>query len=177
MDVRAHVGLFTVSFGHAVEPKGKVFAFEPLESNVTRLRKNISMNALENVEVYALALEEYDGVADLNLAKDSAFTSMGHVSKNLGTDETKEVTVTRLDRIWRENGCLEISIIKLDTEGTELSVLKSGENLIRHCKPLLLIEANTPRHLTRLSEWLNRFDYTYHQPKGFKSHNFIFIQP
>src|SRR5205814_5357903 len=49
LDVGAHVGFFTLLAAHA-NPAGRVFAFEPMPAIQERLRYNVGLNQLDNVE-------------------------------------------------------------------------------------------------------------------------------
>jgi len=100
IDVGANVGIFTVVLAKAVGKNGAVLAFEPLASNVERLRRNVAMNNLENVTIYPFAVGETDGEIMLHLANDPAYPSTTNVNDNRGTGQSVPVAVARLDRIW-----------------------------------------------------------------------------
>jgi len=175
VDVGANVGIFTIAMGHVVGPQGRVLAFEPLANNVARLQRNIALNGLENVSVYACAVGECDGETPLHLADDPAFASTTAVKGKRGVGRATIVPLVKLDRIWREAGTPCVAAMKLDVEGGELSVLKGSEELLRRCRPLLLLEADTPEYLACLTEWLAHRGYIHVQPKGFSLWNHVFM--
>ena len=176
IDVGANVGLFSVTFGYAVGSAGQVLAFEPLVSNMERLRENIALNGLMNVKIYGSALGESEGEATLHLADDPAFTSTTTVTGR-HTGVNVKVPVTRLDTVWQSLSCPAIAAIKLDVEGGELAVLKGGESLLKTCRPILLVEAAAPEYLQQITTWLSGFGYRRLQPKGFEPWNHLFIHP
>lgn len=53
-DVGAHVGFYTLLFAELVGPKGRVFAFEPVSSNLALLRRHVEMNGYMNVRIVPL---------------------------------------------------------------------------------------------------------------------------
>ena len=50
------------------------------------------------------------------------------------------IAIEKLDYFLSTNNISEISLIKLDVEGFEMSVLKGAEKIIRATKPVLFIE-------------------------------------
>jgi FkbM family methyltransferase len=175
IDVGANVGIFTISLAEAVGSSGRVMAFEPLPANVKRLQANVDLNKLGNVNIYVLALGDSEGEITLHLSDDPAFPSTTEVVQNRGTDEVLAVPVARLDRIWKEAGFPAVAAVKIDVEGGELAVLKGSEELLATCRPVLLMEANAPPHLERLTDWLSRHGYVHTQPGEFARWNHLFI--
>jgi protein-L-isoaspartate O-methyltransferase len=49
IDVGAHVGYFTMQMAEAVGPSGRVYAFEPLDSNADLLEQSVAENRFEPV--------------------------------------------------------------------------------------------------------------------------------
>jgi FkbM family methyltransferase len=174
IDVGANVGVFTVSLGSALRSSGTAWAFEPLPSNVERLKQNIRLNDLGNVTVYPLALGNRKGEVIFHLSDDPAFHSIVAVAPRRDSGRTVKVRIDRLDNIWHEAGCPPVSLIKIDVEGAELQVLEGAQDLILRNKPDLLLEANSPDHLATLVNWLAPRGYTYFQPPGFTSWNYLF---
>lgn len=174
IDIGANVGLFSVPLAKAVGENGQVFAFEPVTSNVERLKRNLSQNHLDNVTVFAIALGREDGFIDLHLADDPAFPSTDAVSGNRATGERLSVSLRRLDTVWHDAGSPPIQVIKLDVEGAEVDVLEGARSLLETCEPLLMIEANTKNDLAELEGRLSPLGYNYSQPAGFAAWNYIF---
>ena len=61
IDLGAHVGYYTLLAARAVGPTGKVFAFEPDESNHFLLIKDIEINGYSNVVAVKQAVSNYVG--------------------------------------------------------------------------------------------------------------------
>lgn len=53
----------------------------------------------------------------------------------------------------------DVSLIKVDVEGLELAVLRSGEGLIKRCRPVVVCEAHDDERLADLAGWL--------EPRGY----------
>ena len=174
IDIGANVGVFTVSLGSVLRLSGLIWAFEPLPSNVVRLRENIQLNGLKNVEIYPIALGNHDGDVTFHLSSDPLFHSMVGVAPKRDTGRTITVTVDCLDNIWKKAGRPQVSLIKIDVEGAELEVLEGAEELLKKNLPLLMLEANTKQHLEKLATWLKVRGYACSQPRGFMPWNYLF---
>lgn len=173
-DIGANVGIFSVVLGTAAGKSGHVIAIEPVFENVSRLKKNLAKNDLENVNVMPLALGAAEGKLLLHLASDAAYHSLGAVEKAFRGDEEVFVEVRRLDDVWTEMGCPVVSFVKMDVEGAESDVLRGATAFLHACCPVLLIEANTKSQLEDLRVRLGVFGYAHLHPQGFVPHNHVF---
>ena len=70
-----------------------------------------------------------------------------------------EVSSTTLSDLFKENGIGEVDIMKLNVEGSELEILKSGEGIFDRIKKIV-IEYHSPQLRDRCREFLEN--------KGFK---------
>lgn len=174
IDIGANVGIFSVVLGVTVGRSGHVAAIEPVSENVSRLKKNLVKNNLENVNVMPLALGAAEGRLLLHMAKDAAYHSLVSVEKAFRSDGETLVEVRRLDDVWTEMGRPAVSFIKIDVEGSENEVLSGAAAFLKACCPVLLIEANTKEHLDDLSGRLGALGYAHLHPKGFAPHNHLF---
>jgi len=177
MDIGANVGIFSVVMGASVGAHGAVFAFEPVASNVLRLEKNLGRNALGNVSVFPVALGAADGQMRLHMATDPAYPSLHEVQGGFGSGTEVLVQVRSLDCIWEELGCPDISMVKIDVEGSELEVLRGASRFLTTSCPTLLIEANSVKDLDLLCDRLCSLGYRHVRPEGFAPMNHLFILP
>lgn len=71
----------------------------------------------------------------------------------------------RLDNWWRSAGSCSIKVVKIDTKGAELLILRGGEEFIRQCRPVIFLEINKrnikayPYREVDLLEWLDKTQY------------------
>jgi len=136
IDVGAHIGYYTLLLSKLVGEKGRVFSFEPSSNNFSYLEKNIKLNNCKNVKAFHSAISDIIGEGDLQLhIKNSGDHRIYYTGEKR---ETEKVPITILDSIIDKN--IKISFIKIDTQGTELSVLKGAENLIKRDYPLIQFE-------------------------------------
>jgi FkbM family methyltransferase len=128
-DVGANVGQsverIRTYFDHPV-----IHAFEPSPDTFEKLRratKGISDLILNNV-----ALGRHAGTADFVENSESALSSLLEFGPDSwGTVKGKiPVTVATLDAYCVENQVERIDVLKLDTQGFEMEVLRGGENML-----------------------------------------------
>jgi FkbM family methyltransferase len=174
IDVGANIGLYTVALAGAVGSNGRVLAFEPFPDNVARLRSNLARNDLTNVEIYEVALGPEAGSELLHVADDPAFHSLVDVSEDRDTGNTLTVRVQRLDDAWREAGAPEVSVLKVDTEGGELAILRSATDVLAASRPVIQVEASTLERLQELEEWLRGRGYRRADAPGYSVGNYLF---
>jgi FkbM family methyltransferase len=178
-DVGANVGYFTVSLALSVGPSGRVMACEPESENVLRLRENVAANGLTNVDIRELAVGGHDGDTTLYIGDDSVYHTTAAGRERLPitvaheTGRSVKVPVARLDTLWRETGSPDVAFIKIDVEGTEVSVLEGSRELIQRCRPSLLIETEDPR-FEHVRTMLEEFGYVHTHPPDFFVSNHLF---
>jgi len=141
LDVGAHIGFYALLAGHA-NPGGAVFAFEPLEGPVHRLRRNLAANELRNVEVVPKAVGKEPGRANL-YAVPTGIPSSSSLSREFMSNHPHavpiEVEVIRLDQFVTDNR-LNVDLVKIDTETTEPDVLVGMANTLEHDTPHVFVE-------------------------------------
>jgi FkbM family methyltransferase len=121
---------------------GYVRAFEPVPTNLDRLQSQIELNQLGEglIHVEKIALSDEPGSAKMDLCDGASpgnakITGGGQVS----------VEVKRLDQVWKNRDCEDVDFMKIDTEGWDAKIIAGGAELIRHCRPNMLIEFNRER--------------------------------
>jgi len=112
-----------------------------------RSQSRLLLNGVPNVQVFDVLLGEAEGTADLFVSGNTAHASM---RRAFGA---KPVTrpITTLDAILQKQSIPPPTFIKLDVEGSELSVLRGAPRTLREHQPYLLFEAD---------ENMNRFGYS-----------------
>lgn len=142
LDVGANTGVFTVPFAMATASGSRISSFEPHPVTRSRLNHNLRLNNLEaRVDVFDCALGDVSGNAVLyqnnwNLGQCSL------VPKRKGrVRATQQVKVRSiLDFIEDDPSGFEISMIKLDVEGSEDRVLRPLINADGWLPEVILME-------------------------------------
>jgi FkbM family methyltransferase len=138
-DVGANIGIYTLQLARAVGQTGAVHAFEPHPRYRRRLIENVALNNLRNVVVADTALGAHPGQATLYAA-----TRSGQGIASLHTrdeaEETFTCNVTTIDDYVASSSLPGVDLIKIDTEGSELSVLEGARGTLERCKPCVRLE-------------------------------------
>jgi FkbM family methyltransferase len=120
-----------------------VAAIEPNPSSFRLMKKNLSLNECENVKPVMVALGEKESIGILNLYKQSVLDSFFAWDR---TDRIARHSITvqirTLDGLMGELGLNRLDLLKIDTEGYELPILKGGMETIRRFRPYIVGEAH-----------------------------------
>jgi FkbM family methyltransferase len=136
-DVGANIGFLSLIASRCVGAAGRVHAFEPLHANRKRLAKNLAINGIGNVTIHDCALAASSGEAILH----SHYSPlMWTLLPERGHREGIVVRCETLDEQAERLGAPDL--IKVDTEGNELEVLRGGIGLLSSKMPALLYETD-----------------------------------
>lgn len=141
-DVGSFVGLMAMFFSRQA---AQVICYEPNEKNRQRLRENLDLNGIRNVQIRPLGAGARR--EKLELVFDPLMPGGGSVEQSVkkaigsgsGT-ETISIEITTLDGDIEEQGLPAPAFLKIDIEGFELHALEGArQTLLRH-KPDLYLE-------------------------------------
>ncbi|MFO7660997.1 MAG: FkbM family methyltransferase [Chloroflexota bacterium] len=147
VEIGANIGTETIGFSDIVGEKGKVYAFEPLPSNLEALEDLKATATFQNIDVVPVALS--DGIRTASFViPPSHQTGIGHVISNEGMEDSQTIAINcmTLDAYIDQIG--PTRLIAIDTEGEEVRVLRGGRKFIRRYEPFIILEASS-RHLER----------------------------
>jgi FkbM family methyltransferase len=146
LDIGANIGSHTLPLALNTGESGMVFAIEPTEFAVNKLRKNINLN--ENLASH-ISVHQVMLIADENERLESGIYSswpLFHNGKRIHPEhkgqlkETKGAVAVTLDQMVRQMHINKIDFIKLDVDGHEYSVLKGGKETLKAYTPKILME-------------------------------------
>ena len=159
IEVGANVGTETVGFRDIVGAEGKVFAFEPVPSNLDALKDVVNLNRWTNVHVLPVALGDRESRVSFALPPHKHASGEGHIvgRGEPTTSKTIEVACTRLDSLEEKIG--RARAIFCDTEGAETMVLRGARCYIRKHKPVIVLESS-PKLLWRAGSSLGDLYHT-----------------
>ncbi len=142
LDVGANVGQYAVIFSRIVGPTGRVIALEPIPQAFALLATNCDALSVQNVTLLNLAASDRSAVRGMSIPR-------------WGTGEPKTTgarIATDDDAVdaWVQTVALDalqfptrISLVKIDTRGHEMNVLRGMTNLLSRERPHLIIEASS----------------------------------
>jgi FkbM family methyltransferase len=150
-DVGANVGFLAMLAGRLVGSTGRVICFEPLAPNIKAIRHNAALNGFQNMTIIADALGKEDGEAEFLVSED---VSWGRLSRDNvpALNKTRlRVQVRSLGSVIREHKLPSPDVIKVNIEGGETGMLEGSAEVLKQCRPILLIGlCGTNRPVERL---------------------------
>ena len=126
-DIGANIGQFCIHFNEIFD-KTKVFSFEPVSYTFDTLQKNTDL--IKNINCYNLAMGEKAGSSKIYLRERSDINSL--LPSNHENENSEMVEVETVDSFCVKNSINKIDLLKIDTEGYEMNVLKGAKKMIQN---------------------------------------------
>lgn len=129
-------------------PGVRAVAFEPASLARSRAQANIELNRLgDRVELMPMAVSDRDGWLRLTAGR-SATNALVDGDYDGPVEQVEAVSIDGLD----VNGRLgRVSLLKVDVEGHELSVLRGAAAVLARDRPALIVELNDVAALRRFA--------------------------
>ncbi len=132
LDVGAHVGTTALALARAF-PKARIHAFEPVSAIYEQLVQNC--RRFPRVACHRIALGNETAERRIALVSNELACTMNQISREADPETpshlTETIRITRLDDFCQAHGIGDIALLKSDTEGFELEVLKGGLTTLR----------------------------------------------
>jgi len=147
LDIGANTGSFSLL--PTVDKNIKCYTFEPNPIAYSVLEENVRGNGIsDNVEIYNKGVWSSETKLPLKVPVDngdSGLSTFGctplrfKYGNKTGAYREFVVDCVTIDGFVDENN-IDVDAIKIDTEGSELEILRGGRNTLLSQKPLLLLE-------------------------------------
>lgn len=144
-DVGAHVGQTALAVASRF-PEAEIYAFEPHPATFSELRRNTGN---PRIKTFNVALSDQEGDAEFfefgALATCNSLVANAQFAMHEQLPARKlTVNCTTLDRFCAGNSIRKIDVLKIDTEGHDLSVLQGGRQTLNAASVrFLYVEFNT----------------------------------
>ncbi len=146
LDVGANIGVMSLGFAaHARE--GHVYAFEPTAYAYEKLLRNLNLNPELSGRITAIqAFVADEARANGNLVAYSSWkidgSAAGAHPLHGGTIQSTETAeVLTIDDFCKARGIPVVDLIKIDTDGHELRVLRGARETLEKFHPYIIFEA------------------------------------
>lgn len=147
VDVGANAGFFSVLLAKLTGPAGHVLSFEPGRNTLSRLKHNIALNTLDNIILVERPAGADAGPVTFFINNDDSGgnalwdvgTFPGNV-KSAAAPERLTLQATTVDAEVARHNLPTPKLIKIDTEGAELDVLRGCRNLLESRVPYVVAE-------------------------------------
>ncbi len=161
-DVGANTGVYSL-VAKALNPKSKVYAFEPVERIFNKLEYN---NRLNDYDIVCLdsAASNADGTATIyDLPDDNPYSVT--INRDFFPPDTEVIPIVintlRLDTFIEKSKLDRLDLIKLDVETHEAEVLEGLGDYLDKFKPTLLVEILNDEIGKKIEEFVHGKGYLY----------------
>ncbi len=164
-DVGANIGYITLIAAHQNSPKGLVYSFEALPTNIDRLTQNVALNQLEKrVFIQHAAVVDKSREVTFYMHKSGA---MGKAAGSAGREESYEQSINvngiALDDFVFKKKQTKPDLIKMDIEGGEGMALAGMQRILKEIRPVFLIELHGQEAASQVWDQLTKNGYSLHQ--------------
>lgn len=163
-DIGANTGLYSL-FASLVNNKSDIHAFEPIIRNAQKLRYNIGINNMKNIQIVEAAISSTDGTTmiyqpDTDVSTTSTLDAETARDRQMDMNAT-EVTTYRIDSYIRKNNIAKVDLIKIDVEGFEVPVFEGMADILKTMQPTILAEIRVEENGSKIMELLQGCDYLF----------------
>ena len=147
MDVGANFGVISLSMMNQY-PSAKIYAFEPTDYAFKKLKINIDLNpeVRNHIKPFQLFVSDYE-----DSPKESHVYSSWRVDRlvreihpiHCGILKSASCKTVTIDGFVCDNNIDRLDLIKIDTDGNELSVLKGAKEVLCDFRPVIVFEIAT----------------------------------
>ena len=136
IDIGAHIGLSVLYFKQLYE-NSTILAFEPNPISFETLKQNIQINQLDNIIPINKAVCSQEGISTFYIdnSKEEWQSNSSLLEHSwTGKEKTKSIQIqcTRLDSYVKDIPVIDM--LKIDTEGSEETILKSHKEILNKVK-------------------------------------------
>jgi len=158
-DIGAFIGFYSILLGKLCG-KGRVIAFEPIESLQNQILLSAKANKLANIHVEPVAVGERSGMRKLwvHEGANGYFGTSSSLVRSGGKRE-RIVKVVSIDEYICVNQLSHVDFIKIDVEGAELDVLIGAKETLKQIGPIVLVEFNTAEDQEQGEKFLSSIGY------------------
>lgn len=161
-DLGANNGIHSLLFSVLVGKTGRVFSFEPLETNCKEIEQNASLNNITNISIVQAAVSDKSGETVFHLGLHDKQGSLVGIGRESGVDI--RVRLIKLDE-FIESGNPAPDFLKIDIEGAESLALAGFSKQVGLKRPVFFIELHTPEQDEKVGAFMVKNNYVAFRQK------------
>ena len=138
-DVGANVGFYSLLGSVLTGASGKVYSFEPVESNLCFLREHLNLNHVSNCTILQAAVSSSDGYAEFEAGPSPQMGRLAHAK-----DNTMTVRTIAIDSLVARAELPPPDVIKCDIEGGEYDALIGARQTLERFHPTVFLATHGP---------------------------------
>jgi FkbM family methyltransferase len=149
-DIGANIGAHTLTLAQSVGRSGKVYAFEPADFAVEKLRRSLALNPDLQARTFPqqllLAAKNADEPQREIYASWPLESTDVHPKLRGRLVSARHAAVDTLDAFVSREAISRLDLMKIDVDGHELPVLQGAVETLRRFRPLLVMEMSPYIH-------------------------------
>jgi FkbM family methyltransferase len=145
-DIGANIGAHTLNFARLVGPNGRVFAIEPTDYAIAKLRRNLELNPELSARVtthQCFLSAESTAVPPDEIPSSWPVTAPNDDPRQDAIGKARAVTsavAITADDFFAQAGLDRLDFVKIDVDGNEHTVLRGFRSTLKRFRPTILIE-------------------------------------
>ena len=148
LDIGSNWGWFSLFVASIPGFRGQIHAFEPFPTSFKDLQSMVAQAGLtERIKCHDFALSEQAGKISMFLP--DKFQSGQAIMQETGANSSGGIRARTLDSLELPN----ISVIKMDVEGSEAKVIRGAKQTLVRCQPMIVMENG--RHFSEVQKTLD----------------------
>jgi FkbM family methyltransferase len=163
-DIGANTGVYSLA-AKAVNPKARVFAFEPVDRIALRLSENVALNGYD-IEVVVAGVSQTTGEAVFyEPGTEHAYSASLNPEMLAGMAGLveKKINVIRMDDFAAARALPSVDLFKIDAEKHEIEVLSGFGDLIQRHRPVFLLEVLDRSMGEKVERIFTGLDYAFYE--------------
>lgn len=181
LDVGANMGAISLKLAQIL-PQATIYAFEPTHYAWGKLTRNLALNPILGKRIRPIqsfvgekSLKETDFKAFSSWPIDSLKGSDTKHKVHLGEEKEATSTQISIDDFVKFENLQKVDLIKIDTDGYELNVLKGAVNTLKNYRPIVVFEfcpyllKEKRLSFSDFSNLFGHLNYSLKDSKGHKS--------
>ena len=172
LEIGANIGAHTVGLAKLCK---FLLAIEPQPQIFQNLATNVFINNLQNVELHNVGVGSGKTCMFVPKTDYDAEGNFGGISLVHSAEEISAVVEIFPMDSYSDTRYGKNVFVKIDVEGMELEVLKSGARFIENHRPIMYVENDRPEKSKDLTEYLRSLNYALYwdTPKLFNPKNYF----
>ena len=165
LDIGAAIGNHSVFFSKYFK---NTFSFEPNQDTYSLLNFNVKKNSINKVITFNFGASNKDEEKNLLSIQKTNLGGDRIVNDTINNNNTRKVSLKKLDKIINQQSINNIELIKLDIEGYELNALEGLEQTINKFYPIIIFECHirdtyleNNKRKSKVIEFLKRKSYKF----------------